>query len=94
MLNTVLSYLTPLYVMRACVLLALYSYCYYPYGPIEFGERGGLDSSAYVHLSVIMVCARAAPKEGVLLALPCRAFARLVLAELELVLRSRRVVAL
>ena len=36
----------------------------------------------------------AVPKEGVLLALSCQAFARLLLADLELVLWSRRVVAL
>ena len=37
-------------------------------------------------MSVIMVCARAASKEGVILALSCQAFARLLLADLESVL--------
>ena len=39
---------------------------------------------------MIVVCTRAAPKEDVLLALSCQAFASLLLADLELVLRSRR----
>ena len=52
-----------------------------------------MSAHAY-HLSFIMVCARAAPKEGVFLALSCQALARLLLADLVLVLWSRRVVAL
>ena len=51
----------------------------------RFFLGGGGFMSAHVYLSFIMVCARAAPKEGVLLALSCPAFARLLLADLELV---------
>ena len=59
-------------------------------GRQEFG--GGVNERSRV--SVIMVCARAAPKEGVILALSRQAFARLLLADFELALWSRRVVAL
>ena len=47
-------------------------------------------------VSVIMICARAASKkEGICFwLLSCHAFARLLLADLELVLWSRRVVVL
>ena len=55
------------------------------------GGGGGECSRVSV---IIMVCARAAPKEDVLLALSCQAFARFLLADLEQVLWSRRVVAL
>ena len=59
-----------------------------------WGGEGGFMSAHAYHLSFIMVCARAAPKEGVFLALSCQALARLLLADLVLVLWSRRVVAL
>ena len=42
---------------------------------------------------MIVVCTRAVAKEGVLLALSCQALASLLLADLELVLWSRRLVA-
>ena len=50
--------------------------------------------SVHVYLSFIVVCARAAPKVGMFLALSCQAFARLLLTDLELVLWSKRAVAL
>ena len=54
---------------------------------------GGIHGSSSVSV-IIMVFARAVPKEDVLWALLCQAFAKLLLADLELVLWSRRVVAL
>ena len=46
------------------------------------------------HICHLLFALVAAPKEGVLLALSYQAFARLLLVNLELVLWSRRVVAL
>ena len=54
-----------------------------------FGEGGGVDSSAQQEKSSLL-----RKKEGILLDLSCQVFARLLLADLELVLWSRRVVAL
>ena len=58
------------------------------------GGGGGVDASAYYAYLSFRFALVAAPREGELLALSCQAFARLLLAELELVLWSRRVVAL
>ena len=56
------------------------------------GGKGWIHERSRVSV-IIIVCARDAPKEGGILALSCQAFARLLLADLELVLWSRRVVA-
>ena len=50
--------------------------------------------SDYVYLSLLWFTLELAPKEDVLLALSCQAFARLLLADFKLVLWSRRMVAL
>ena len=50
--------------------------------------------SAHVYLSLLRFALVAAPKEGVLLALSCQAFARFLLADFEKVFWSRRVVAI
>ena len=48
----------------------------------EFGEGGRGFERSRVSV-IIMVCACAAPEEGMLLALSCQAFARLLLADFE-----------
>ena len=49
-------------------------------------DYGFINQRSRVVSSWFMVCARAAPKEGVVLVLSCQAFVRLLLADLELVL--------
>ena len=45
-----------------------------------------MGSSALVYIVIVCAPRGAAPKEGVLLALSCQAFARLLVADVELVL--------
>ena len=59
----------------------------------EIEGRGGGEMRALTRICHLLFALVAAPKEGVFLALSCQAFARLLLADLELVLWSRRVVA-
>ena len=60
-------------------LLASSNYLLIFMGDKSLGRGGGFERS---RISIIMVCARAAPKEGVLLALSRQAFTRFLLADL------------